>query len=162
MFLRAAPPTSHLPDHWKLRLLLLPAILCAVLLMNISSSAAQEPVGSIKIARRSVAEGVGLSWGDGVLSFGGRDYPFTFQARGLLRGVDARMAAEELSGEVFNLERPEDFSGNYQKVVAEARSGEVSRATVTNQNRVVITLISAVEGRKFNLGPDGMDIELKK
>ena len=28
----------------------------------------------------AVAPGIGLSWGDGVLSYKGRDYPFTFQA----------------------------------------------------------------------------------
>ena len=72
-----------------------------VLISDCLAVFAEEPVGTIKITRRSVAEGVGLSWGDGVLSFGGRDYAFTFEARGLMRGVDPRMAATELVGEVF-------------------------------------------------------------
>jgi hypothetical protein len=130
--------------------------------LNLLQASAQEPVGTIKITRRSVAEGVGLSWGDGLLTYGGRDYPFTFQARGLLRGVDPKIAADELSGAVFNLNRPEDFAGNYQKIEGDAPAGEVSRVTIRNQNGVVVTLVSIVEGRRFNLGADGMDIELKK
>src|ERR1044071_1026621 len=125
-----------------------------VLAPNWFPAPAQERVGTIKITRRSVAEGVGLSWGDGVLTYGGRDYPFSFQARGLLRGVDAKIAADELSGEVFNLNRVEDFAGTYQTVGVPAGGG--SRASIKNQNGVLVDLISTVEGRKFNLGADGM------
>jgi hypothetical protein len=110
-----------------------------------------------------VAQGVGLSWGDGVLTYQGQDYPFTFQASGLFRDVDAAMTAAELSGQVFNLKSPGDFSGNYQKVEAKtSESGAGARASMRNQKGVVVNLASTVQGRKFNLGPDGLNIELKK
>jgi hypothetical protein len=109
-----------------------------------------------------VAQGVGLSWGEGVLTYKGRDYPFTFQATGLFRDVDTKIAAAELSGQVFDLKKPEDFGGNYQKVEAQAsESGSASRVTMKNQNGVVVNLMSTVEGRKFNLAREGMEIELK-
>ena len=62
------------------------------------------------------------------------------------------------------MKRLEDFSGNYKKVASEelADGGADTRATMKNQNGVVVNLISAVEGRKFVLAREGMDIEFKK
>jgi len=134
-----------------------------LLTFAVSSSSAQVPDGTIKVTSRMVAQGVGLSWGEGVLTYKGRDYPFTFQATGLFRDVDTKIAAAELSGQVFDLKKTEDFGGNYQKVEAQtSESGSASRATMKNQNGVVVNLMSTVEGRKFNLAREGMEIELKK
>ena len=64
---------------------------------------------------------------------------------------------------MFELKRVEDFNGNYNKLAAESSaSGAGSRATMKNLNGVVVNLVSAVDGRKFMLGRDGMAIELKK
>ena len=56
-----------------------------LLLSNTSSVFAQEADGTVKITRRSVAEGIGLSWGEGVLNYKGNSYSFTFRARAPLR-----------------------------------------------------------------------------
>src|SRR6266700_6392568 len=85
------------------------------LISEIPLTRAQVPDGTVKITSRMVAPGIGLSWGEGVLMYKGRDYPFTFKATGLFRDVDSKIAAAELSGRVFELKRLEDFSGNYQK-----------------------------------------------
>ena len=130
---------------------------------SVTPALAQAPDGTVKITSRMVAPGIGLSWGDGVLTYKDQDYPFTFQANGLFRDVDAAMTAAELSGQVVNLKNPADFGGNYQKVEADgAEAGAGTRATMKNQNGVVVNLVSTVAGRKFNLGRDGMTIELKK
>jgi len=114
----------------------------------------QVPDGTLKITSRMVAPGIGLSWGEGVLTYNGRDYPFTFKATGLFRDVDTKIAAAELSGQVFDLKKPEDFGGNYQKVEMQtSESGSTSRATMKNQNGVVVNLASTINGRKFNLAP---------
>jgi hypothetical protein len=129
----------------------------------LSLDAAQVPDGAIKVTSRMVAEGVGLSWGEGVLTYKGQDYPFTFQARGLFRDVDVAITAAEMSGQVFDLKSPADFGGNYRKVEGDSsENGAGSRATLKNQNGVVVNLVSTIAGRKFALGSDGMDIELKK
>lgn len=134
-----------------------------LLLSNVSSVPAQEPDATVKITRRSVAEGIGLSWGEGVLTYKGKDYPFNFDARGRLREVDPRMTAQELSGRVFNLKNLEDFNGNYTIIEGkEAASAGGTRATLKNQKGVVVNLVSTIEGRKFTLGREGMDIEIKK
>lgn len=134
-----------------------------LLAWNVSPTAAQAPDGSVKITSRMVAPGVGLSWGDGILTYKGQNYSFTFQANGLFRDVDAGMTAGELSGQVFNLKSPEDFGGNYQKVEEkDADSGAGSSVTMKNEKGVVVNLVSTVAGRKFNLGREGLNVELKK
>lgn len=130
---------------------------------NVSSAPAQVPDGTVKITTRSVSPGIGLSWGDGVLTYKGQDYPFTFQAKGLFRDVDPGITAAELSGRVFNLKSVAVFNGTYHKVEGDASDvGGGTRATMKNLNGVVVDLVSTVEGRKFILGRDGMSIELKK
>lgn len=125
--------------------------------------AAQEPDGTVKISSRLVSPGIGLSWGDGILIYQGQEYPFTFKANGLFRDVDSAMTAAELSGQVFNLKTPVDFSGTYQKVeAANSASGAGARASVKNQKGVVINLESSIEGRKFNLSREGLVVELQK
>jgi hypothetical protein len=133
-----------------------------VLLSNVSWLPAQEPDATVKITRRSVSEGIGLTWGEGVLTFKGKGYSFSFDARGRLREVDTRITAQELSGQVFNLKNLDDFSGNYTVVEEKEAASGGTRATLKNQKGVVVNLVSTVEGRKFALGREGMDIQLKK
>lgn len=129
----------------------------------LASVAAQTPDGTVKITARSVSPGIGLSWGDGVLTYQGRDYPFIFNAKGLFRDVDPNITAAELSSQAFNLKNPQFFNGTYDKIEADAQdTGGGSRATIKNLNGVVIHLASSVEGHKFVLNRDGMTIELKK
>jgi hypothetical protein len=141
---------------------LLGLIAGTILLLSNSLSAAEEPDGTIKITTRMAAPGIGLSWGDGVLTYKGQEIPFTFQANGLFRNVDESVTAAELSGEVFNLKSAADFSGNYQKVEAESSEGGGTRATMKNEKGVVVNLVSTVAERKFNLSREGLKIEIKK
>jgi hypothetical protein len=133
-----------------------------VLLPSSTSYAAQLPDGTVKITARSVAPGVGLSWGEGVLTYKDQDYPFTFEAKGLFRDVDAKITAAELSGQVFNLTDVGVFNGTYHQVEAQASdAGGGTRATMKNLNGVIVNLVSTVEGRKFVLGKDGITVKLK-
>jgi len=133
-----------------------------LLTAKVAPAATQVPDGTVKITSRLVAFGIGLSGGEGVLTYQGRDYSFTFKATGLFRDVEEGITAAELSGQVFNLKNLADFGGNYQKVESEASdAGGGTRATMKNQNGVVVNLVSTIEGRKFNLSREGMDIELK-
>jgi outer membrane immunogenic protein len=139
-------------------------ILIGILLLPcFSASAAQTPDGTLKITRRSVAEGIGLTWGEGVLTYQGKEHPFSFHASGRLRDVDVKMTASELSGQVFNLKSLEDFNGNYKTSGDEkGPSSSGTRATVKNQKGVIVNLVSNIEGRKFSVAREGLDIELKQ
>jgi hypothetical protein len=133
-----------------------------LLLSSVLSSSAEEPDGTIKVTTRMVAPGIGLSWGDGVLTYKGQEIPFAFQANGLFRNVDENITAAELTGEVFNLQSPADFSGNYQKIEEkDSDSGAGSSAMMKNEKGVVVNLVSTVAGRKFNVSREGLKVELK-
>jgi|RhiMethySRZTD1v2_1073278.scaffolds.fasta_scaffold300242_2 hypothetical protein len=133
-----------------------------LLLSNSVSVPAEEPVGTITVSTRLVAAGIGLSWGDGVLTYQGQEIPFTFQANGLFRNVDENITAAELSGQVFNLNNPADFAGNYQKVEEkDSDNAAGSSATMKNEKGVVVNLVSIVAGRKFNLSREGLKVEFK-
>lgn len=134
-----------------------------LLLAYPSAVPAQVPDGTVKITRRTVSPGMGVEWGEGVLTYNGRDYPFSYRAGGTFRQVDTEMTTVELSGQVFNLKTVEDFGGRYHKVEAEGpATGGGSRVTMKNQKGVVVNVFSPVEGRKFDLTREGLDVELKK
>jgi len=62
---------------------------------------------------------------------------------------------------VFNLNKPEHLNGSYHNAQGDMSDGGGTRATIKNQNGVVVNLLSTVEGRKFNLASEGMEIQLK-
>ena len=97
------------------------------------------------------------------MTYNGRDYPFSYRAGGRFRHVEAEMMSAELSGQVLNLKNLGDFSGRYHKIETEGGSPDSgSRVSMKNQRGVVVTVVSPVEGRKFDLTREGMEVELKK
>ena len=87
------------------------AIIGTVLfLAPVGRAVAQTPDATVKITGKSIAAGVGFSWGSGVLTYQGKEYPFSIS--GLSAG-DIGFNVAELSGEVMNLRNLADFNGNY-------------------------------------------------
>jgi hypothetical protein len=133
-----------------------------VLLVIIASAQnfAAESDATVKITGKSVAAGVGYSWGSGVLTFKGKDYPFS--VTGISAG-DIGVASVELSGTVSNLTNLEDFNGNYTSLSAGATvGGGAGAAAMRNQNGVVMNLVAMTRGLNFNIGVNGLKIELTK
>ena len=62
-----------------------------------------KPSGTLTLESKSIAVGVGVSWGDG---------PLTFEGKKHLSVVDLGVSKASATGEVFNLKKLEDFSGN--------------------------------------------------
>lgn len=136
------------------------ALLMGVLLLGSTfKSAAEQADGTVKITGKSIAAGVGFSWGNGVLTYKGKDYPFSVS--GLSAG-DIGITSAELSGEVINLKKLEDFNGNYTSFTAGITvAGGGAGTTMKNQNGVIINLIATTQGLNFKLGVDGLKIDLK-
>ncbi len=138
------------------------AIAVGILLLLIGTmpTRAAEPEATVKITGKSVAAGVGYSWGSGVLTYQGDQYPFT--VTGISAG-DIGITSVELSGSVSNLKSLNDFNGNYTSVSAGATlAGGAGAVTMRNQNGVVMNLIATTRGLNFDIGVDGVKIELKK
>jgi hypothetical protein len=118
------------------------------------------PDGTVKISSGSVAAGVGFSWGSGVLTYQGKEHPFSVSG---LSVADVGISQAEASGSVYHLKKLEDFNGNYTGVSAGATvAGGGGGMALRNQNGVVVNLAGTTQGLKFKLGVDGVKITLKQ
>ena len=130
--------------------------------LGLSRARAQEekPDGTVKISSGSVAAGVGFSWGGGVLTYQGKDYPFDVSG---LSVADVGISKAEASGTVSHLKNLADFNGNYTGVSAGAAiAGGGGGMALQNQGGVVLKLSGTTQGLKFKLGVDGVKITLKQ
>jgi len=137
------------------------AIIGAMLLIApIGRAAEEKPDATVKMTGKALSAGVGYSWGSGVLTYQGKEYPFSIS--GLSAGNIGASSAE-LSGEVFNLKNLADFNGNYTSAGAGATvAGGGGGMTMKNQNGVTMNVAGTTRGVSFKLGVDGMKVELKK
>lgn len=92
--------------------------------------------GTISGQGQSVSFIVGYRWGKGVLTLNdGREFPFTVRG---LKTVETGVREMEVEGEVYNLERLEDFVGHYygasMGIVPVKGKGEI----VMNNSRCVV------------------------
>ena len=135
------------------------ALAVCVLFSAANVVAADTPSGKVSIQSKSIAIGVGVSWGDGVLTFQGKDYKFKLNG---LSVVDLGISSLSLTGEVYNLNKLEDFNGTYVAASAGAAvAGGASATAMKNQNGVVMKLTSTQKGLKFTLAPEGIKVTLK-
>lgn len=118
-----------------------------------------QPSGKITIESRSIAAGIGITWGDGKLTFKGKDYPFSIDGLTL---VDFGISKASAVGEVYNLTDSAKLAGTY--VAAEAGialAGGVGGMVLRNQDGVIIHLHSVSRGAKLQLGTSGLTIKMK-
>ena len=119
-----------------------------------------KPSGKVAIESTSIAAGVGVSWGDGTLTFGGKQYPFSIEGLTL---VDIGISKASAVGDVYDLKDISKFEGTY--VAGEAGfalAGGMGGMSLRNQNGVVMHLRSVTQGAKLQLGPSGLTIKLKQ
>jgi hypothetical protein len=123
----------------------------------------EEPVTAppppyVSMESTSIAAGIGLSWGEGVLTFEGQRHAFSVKGLSLLDLGVAKLISE---GAVSNLEDLSDFEGHYAAVEAGAAAGVgASVLRMRNEHGVIIRLKSDVEGVALALGPEGFRITL--
>ena len=117
------------------------------------------PSGKVSLESTSIAAGIGVSWGDGKLSFKGKDYPFSVEGLSL---VDWGISKANATGDVYNLTDASKFAGTY--VAAEAGltlAGGMGGMVLRNSNGVVIHLRSVSQGAQLQLGTSGLIIKMK-
>jgi len=127
--------------------------------LAVALAAEPPPSGSVKITSKAVALGIGVSWGDGTLTFQGKTYAFSVDG---LSVADLGISSVSSSGEVFNLNKLSDFSGNYTSGEAGiAIAGGPSDTIMKNQNGVVIRLHGTQQGGRLTLAAQGVKLQLK-
>jgi len=137
------------------------AVLAMASLVAASAGLASAQGGTsatLTVSGGTVAAGIGLHWGTGTLSYSGKTYPV--KVEGLSVG-EVGVIRATARGEVSNLERLEDFSGNYVAVGVEATAAGGAGVTVMrNQNGVVVELTSTTQGASLLFGAKGMRLTL--
>ncbi len=117
------------------------------------------PSGRVNIKSTAVAVGVGVTWGDGTLSYGGKTYTFSMSG---LSVIDLGITTVTSTGEVFNLNNVADFSGNYAAGEAGiAVAGGQNDVVMKNEHGVVLRIHGTQQGVRFTLAPQGVAIKLK-
>jgi len=118
-----------------------------------------KPSGTLTMESKSIAAGIGITWGDGKLSFKGKDYPFSIDGLTL---VDFGISKASATGDVYNLTDSAKLAGTY--VAAEAGitlAGGVGGMVLRNQDGVIIHIRSVSTGAKLQLGTSGLTIKMK-
>ena len=141
---------------WKSKWLV--AVGCLAV-FSMAMAGEQAPSGTIKLTSKSVAVGIGVTWGDGTLTFGGKPYAFSVEG---LSVVDLGVSDVTTTGEVFDLKNLADFNGTYAsaEIGAAVVKGE-NDTIMKNEKGVVLRLHGTQKGARLTLGPGGVKIKLK-
>ena len=135
------------------------AIASLFLMSSFLSVEAQPPDATLRVRTTSIAVGIGYSWGEGIVTFQGQEYPC--RVDGLSVG-EVGISSTDAIGNVYHLTNLEDFSGNYMAVSAGgALAGGGGVATMRNQDGVVIDLRGTSQGVKITLAVQGVKIALE-
>lgn len=118
-----------------------------------------EKSGTLTFDITSVKLIAGASWGEGVLSYQGKDYPIKVKSASA-GGIGYR--SMKGVGDVYNLNRLEDFAGIYAGGTAGAtvanKGGGVS--TIENGNEVIIQAkVTDSKGAQLALSAGGLQIK---
>ena len=122
------------------------------------ASNAQRPDATLRLEQKSIAVGIGYSWGGGTLSFRGKRYPFKIEGLSV-NAVGA--SRSDATGYVYNLKNLSDFEGTYTAISAGGAVGAGKGiATMKNANGVRITLHSTSQGVELVAAPEGVKFTL--
>jgi hypothetical protein len=125
----------------------------------VAAQKAATPSGRVSISSTAIAAGIGVTWGDGKLTFKGKDFPFSIDGLSL---VDWGISRANATGDVYNLDDVSKFAGTY--VAAEAGltlAGGMGGMVLRNANGVVLHLRSTSRGARLQLGTSGLTIRMK-
>ena len=115
--------------------------------------------GTIVVTAQGAAAGIGYTWGDGTLKYGGRTYRFSVSG---ISVADVGYSKVVGRGRVYNLKRLQDFSGTYAAATGEAtvvsgQGGQILR----NGNGVEIRVDNVTKGARLQGSADGIKLTLK-
>src|SRR2546421_2222936 len=121
--------------------------------------AAEKQDATLRLSFKSVAVGIGFSWGSGTLTYKGKSYPV--KVKGL--SVDkVGITKASAFGKVYNLKHLQDFNGHYDVGAKGMRGvtagGGRTSTTMTNQAGVIVALSSAQKGVDVTATGGGVDM----
>jgi hypothetical protein len=118
------------------------------------------PSGTISFEAEQFRLILGGSSGKGVLTYQGKTYPFTFKGVSV-GGIG--MTKNEGTGQVYFMNKLEDFAGRYSAIGAGATAGKGSNAgSFENDKGVYLSVRSKSEGLALSLGITSATVEFTK
>ena len=119
------------------------------------------PDAILQLSGRSLAAGIGFSWGEGKLTYKNKEYPVS--VNGMSIG-NVGITNSTARGEVYHLQKLTDFDGNYTSagVSLTLVGGVAVVTTMQNQNGVRIDLHSTTRGASITIGAAGVDMRIKR
>lgn len=132
----------------------------AALAVGAAGSSAEAATGSIYLKIVSAGFVLGVSGGEGVLTFNGVQYPVSIG--GLSAGLTIGAAGAELVGSVSHIRSPGDIEGIYSNIgVSAAVAGGASFQRLSNARGVLLRLRGKQVGFMFSIDLSGMSLKLK-
>ena len=115
--------------------------------------------GTVSMTAQGAAAGIGYTWGDGNLRFGGRTYRFSVNGVTI---ADVGYSKVRGTGRVYNLHRLQDFSGTYVAATGEATLvNGIGGQVLKNSNGVEIRIDQVTKGARLQGSADGIKLTLK-
>jgi hypothetical protein len=119
-----------------------------------------KPSGTFEVQAEQIRLLIGGGSGKGVLTYQGKQYPFT--VKGLSVG-GVGVTKVDATGTVYFLNKLEDFAGKYSAVTIGATLGAgAGGASFENNKGVYLSVRSKTEGVGLNLGVSGVQIDFVK
>src|SRR5262245_48481976 len=116
------------------------------------------PDATLRVSAKQLAAGAGFSWGRGVLTFDGKDYPV--KVDGLTVGT-VGVTSIDAQGQVFDLHKLEDFPGTYFAAAAGSTiGGGAGKLVMKNQSGVVLHVQATTIGVGLTIGVSGVKLTL--
>ena len=130
--------------------------LVLAMVLTAGMALADQPSGTISIELRSASALMGASWGQAVLTFGGKTH--LYRVRGL-KVLSVGYREMSLNGDVYNLTKVRDLAGTYQKADPAGLTfimGEKG-LVIRNDKGVTINIRGKEAGLNLDLVQEGSD-----
>ena len=119
-----------------------------------------KPSGRIEVTAEQIRLLVGGAQGRGTLYYGGKQYPFTLKA---VTAGGVGVTKVNATGDVYFLDKLEDFPGTYSAVTIGATVGAGAGGSQYENNKgVFISVKSKSEGLALSLGLGAVSVEFAK
>ena len=116
----------------------------------------ETPSGTLEFEATAVKLLAGGTWGKGVLNYQGKAYPLKVKAA-TLGGIGYQKIEGE--GEVYFLDKLEDFTGKYGSAAAGASAGKGKGVATLQKGNVVLQLRAKSKGVALAASLGGISIE---
>ena len=134
--------------------------LFGLLTSAVVATPASAEVGTVRVVFTKGGFIVGVGGGDGVLTFRGKNYPFTVSGASI--GLTVGASTTKLVGRALNLRSPGDIAGSYAVVGAGgALAAGAGGVQLRNANGVLLQLSGPKVGVELSAAMGGVTIAMR-